>query len=457
MRTLYEIAQACKADTSDIGSDKKINSITIDSRECNNNSIFIAINNNILDNFRFSSSLPSECIVISEEKIPGHKTLIVKNSLQALFDLAAFFREKELKKTLAITGSVGKTTLKELCVSILKSSEKINIKSTDGNKNNLLGLPLTLLKNGIADIGVLELGISEIGEMELLSSMSRPDIAVITAIGKMHSLGLGGNVAEEKLKICSHLKKDGVLIIPSDCAPLEAAIKKSKISRVIRVGTTELSDVKTENIILEANGTTFDIIFGKVRLRKLFVPIVGQHGATEGAMAASASRLLGASEHNIRDGLANYTPCGDRQNICVKDNITVISDCSNAGPESMKAALEAFSIISQKENHLKSKKILILGDMLELGEISKREHQFIGRALSGLNADIIIAYGSYAEFYLSGAREAGISTNELYLFSTQEDNQLFKLLSKIKKDPCLCLIKGSRGMQMERFSEYLLS
>ncbi len=456
MVTLGDIANVCNGKIIGVSADKIIYNTTIDSRECNNNSLFIAINSELLDNtYYLNTAISKGATIISEEKYSAYSTLTVNNSFDALKNIALLYRKKNAGRVLAVTGSVGKTTVKELCVSIIKKSGKLRLNYTEGNKNNTLGMPLTLMKGGKFDITVLEAGISEQGEMQELAKIARPDIALITNIGKMHSEHLGSfeDTACEKLKITSFMPENGTLLIPSDNNFL---IENSpKNIRTLTVGEEKNADFLIENIRFVSGGTLFSVKSKEQVFYDVFTPIIGRHGALDSAFALAAATLLNISENDVRDGLISYTPCGDRQKIIKAGSLTVISDCYNAGPESMSASFDAFSQIYRENGSPLALKVLLLGDMLELGANAEAEHFAIGRLSAKLQPDLIITYGSFASQYAEGALSAGASKKCVKAFNPDENDKILKLLEALKHSNAVILIKGSRKMKLERFTAYL--
>ncbi len=451
--TAEEIARICGGKIIGELGNKEIKNVTVDSRKCDNASLFIARNDKILDNYCYiGDALDNGAAVMSCGEAVKNNSIIVSDSEKAFEKLTSYCRERNGGKVIAVTGSVGKTTVKELCVSILKNSGRLKVNHTEGNKNNLLGLPLTLLKTEKFDVTVLEAGISEPGEMEKHSETAQPDIAVITNIGMMHSGQLGGDVAREKLKITSHMKNGGTFIIPSDSEFLRN--NSPSFLETLTVGESGDSDIEISNISEVKGGTSFDVAFGEERYRKLYVPIYGKQGAINGAFALAATACVGANEEDIRQGLAAYLPCGDRQRVIVRGDMTVVSDCYNAGPESTAAALEAFPQIVSEHSVEGAEKIILLGDMLELSEPEK-EHFKIGEMAAKLNPDLLIAYGDLAEHIAKGAKAGGMPKENIALFGKDRESDMAELLCGVKNKPSVILVKGSRGMRLERFVKLL--
>ncbi len=454
--TVGEIAKVCGGRLECVEENKMVTNISIDSRECNSNSLFIAVNDEVIDNNCYiEAAAANGATVMCEENDIVKKSIIIRDSERAFRKLAEYCRDKNGGRVVAVTGSVGKTTVKELCVSVIKQREGVLINHTEGNKNNLVGLPLTLLKTEKFDVTVLEAGISEQGEMAILSELSKPDIAVITNVGRMHSeqLGSKADIAREKLKITEHMPKNSTLLIPSS-----AEFPKNELPswiEIMTVGEDKSADVQVKNTAPINGGVSFDVSFGGKKYRELYIPMYGRHAAVNGAFALAAASMLGADESEIRQGLAAYAPCGDRQRIIKSGAVTVISDCYNAGPESVGAALDAFEQIARENSSKAARRILLFGDMLELSEPEK-EHFEIGKRIAGVRFDTLIAFGNYAKYYIEGAFSAGFPKNEAYFFSADESEKLSEMLSKLKDSSMVILIKGSRGMKLERFVSGLL-
>ncbi len=453
--TVREIAEVCGGNLNGIPPEKEISNITIDSRSCDSNSLFIALCNNLTDNVCYiSSALEKNAVILSQKEDIINQSITVHDTELAFRTLAKHCREKNAGKVTAITGSVGKTTVKELCVSILNNSGKIKLNHTEGNKNNTLGLPITLLKTENFDMTVLEAGISETGEMETLSEIARPDIAVITNAGKMHSdtLGTPFDIAKEKLKLAAHMNDNGILLVPS-ATEFPKELFPSGVS-VLTVGKDEQCSIRTENVRQAVGGTVFDVAFDGEKLRELYVPIVGHHGAINGTFAAGVCKLLGAADDDIYNGLRNYTPCGDRQRIIKKGSLTVISDCYNAGPESMRSSLDAFEQIFDENGDEHSKKIFILGDMLELAD-SEKEHFNVGKIASELKPDILVACGRLSAYYIDGTVSSGFPVSQTARCCSVGDPSFIKILDRIRNETAVVLIKGSHGVRLEQAVKYL--
>ncbi len=389
-------------------------------------------------------------IITSEMPKSKLPVLLVKDTRRALLDIAAFYRKRERKTVIAVTGSVGKTTTKELCHAVM--SEYTPTLKTQGNKNNTVGLPLTLLSDTAEDIAVIEAGISEIGEMGVLSRAAVPDIAIITGIGHMHAQTLGSreNIAHEKIKILEYANPDCVLIAP-EAEPLLMGKHKQTVSVAIE---SETADFSACNIYYMANGSRFDVKKrNKEYIKEVFVPIIGEHGVMDALFAIAVGELFGLSSQSIKTGLSKYKSAENRQNIMVKSGITVMSDCYNFGPESASAALSAFKILAEKINA--SKTVLMLGSMLELGRESEGMHLSLGKELACMGFDALITLGTLAKNIALGALIRGMEN--VYDYDENERVAAGQKLCELAKKGSAVLIKGSRKMEMEEFTSLIIS
>lgn len=418
-----------------------------------------------------------QCGVLAEVKNKGSELAFVltDNVYNAITKAAIYFRDRYINNVVAVTGSVGKTTVKELIYYVL--SENMFFSKTEGNKNNHLGLPLTLLSSGKAKNIVCELGISKKKEMALLSKISKPCVSVITNVGVAHAEYFGSRetTAQEKLKIISEMPPSGRIIINGD-EPLltenrylSEKEKKGNIEVIKVSSVNEKSDYFVYNTRYKDGGTFFDIKKqGVCYLKELFVPIYGLHGAFDAAFAVACADIFDLSEESIRMGLKKYIPCGDRQRLIEKNGYYILLDCYNASPESFKASLDAYKNI-KKEKGVKTS-CIVAGSMLELGKISEAEHAKLGQIIASSSPDVLITVGREASIICDEAEKNGMSRENVYSFlseydagksvETEENDDIFAInaASVIKKrlpSGALIMIKGSRALKLERIAKYL--
>ena len=449
-RTASELAKICNGRLINCDESIKISIFVNNDKDVVNNCVYVAINgerHNGIDIAEKAVKGGASLILCDEMPKIDLPTLLVGDIYMALADISAYYRKKELASVVAVTGSVGKTTTKELLSSLILQKHKVL--KTEGNKNNLLGMPLTVLSNTESEIAVLEAGISEIGEMEILSKIASPNVAVITGIGLMHAETLGSRkkIAEEKLKILTHAQSDAVLIIPENEPLLAFSGAKNTVTVAIESDT---ADYSAYNIRFDESGTHFDLKKrGKLYLNGLFVPIIGNHGVYDATLSIAAAELYGIDEKGIRSGLAEYKAAENRQNIIIKNGVIIMADCYNFGPESARASLEAFDMLAKKRGV--QKRVLCLGSMLELGMISESEHIALGKAVAGYGFDALITVGELAKNIALGAHIGGMPLEKMYIYSENEREEAGKTLSMLATKGTAVLIKGSRKMKMEEF------
>ncbi|MBR5218308.1 MAG: UDP-N-acetylmuramoyl-tripeptide--D-alanyl-D-alanine ligase [Clostridia bacterium] len=416
--------------------------ISTDSRKVNENCLFIGIKGENFDGSLYGEkalSAGAAAALISCEITPpeGKAVIVADDTRAALLTLAGYVRDKFDIKLVGITGSVGKTTTKEMIYKVMSSG--FNTHKTEGNFNNDIGLPLTLLKlSEQHSAAVIEMGMSAAGEISVLTRAAKPTAAVITNIGMSHieHLKTRENILKAKLEILEGLAQDGVLIINGDDEYL------SKVSgtgfRTVRYGFGENCDIKGE---ITSENTM--LCMGE----KITIPIEGKHNMYNALAAIAVGREYGISIHDAAQSIADFETDARRQNIVKVGDITVICDYYNANPQSMAAALE---LLCGGEAE---RRIAVLGDMLELGDFSKGCHAQIGEKAAQTGVDMVFAYGEMAEELVNAAKKAGI----LFAKAYADKKELAKELTATLKKGDKVLIKGSRGMKMEEVYEVILS
>lgn len=434
-----KLSEICKLFGAELGSeDVTVTGVSTDSRSVSENEIFLPIVGERFDAHDFIPSIKKcaaalverECADAPFLKIP------VKSTIEALGILGREnFRKAGVPLTVSLTGSVGKTTTKEMCALVL--SKKYKTRKTEGNLNNHIGLPQTLLSlDESVEAFVCEMGMNHFGELSYLAGLFKSDIAMITNIGNAHIENLGSRegILKAKLEILEGLKKDGTLIINGD-EPLFNTLDIPQ--RIFRVGLSDTCDVFARNIETSAQGVNFECVtpIGSVSVT---LPVPGKHNVVNSLFAMALAVLNDIPLEQGADALGEYIPSGMRQKIYEKSGCTVIADCYNAGVESMKASLEA--MCDMRGERLT---VAVLADMLELGEMSEKFHREVGKRASELKIDVLIAFGDNARFIVEEAE--GV---EKYHFSDRSefDN---KIAEYIPKKPII-LFKASRGMALEK-------
>lgn len=447
--TLGKIAEFCDGEIPNEYRDVLINGICKDNRIVNQGDLFIAIEGASFDGHDFVKSAAqagaSAALVSKAVDGAGIPCVLVENTVDALQKIATGYREMfENLKVVGITGSVGKTTTKEMCAGVL--SAKMYTHKTMGNLNNDIGLPFTVMGlNYSHEAAVLEMGANHFGEISRLTHIGKPDVAVITAIGECHLEFFKSKegVRRAKLEILEGLKPGGTLVLNGDDELLWQLRDTLDVDTVYCGVENKDCDIcgqiisqDTENIsfaVREADGVSFQIHCG------------GVHNLKNALLAAAVGKKLGCSWEEIRKGLESFVNTGQRQRIIKLGDITVISDCYNASPDSMRAAL---GVLSQAQ--CSGRRIAVLGDMLELGEHSKKAHTQVGEEACAC-ADMIFAAGSWSENIISGAVGAGFPAEKALHFPNVA--QLSEKLKSILEPGDVLLVKGSRGMKMEQVIE----
>ncbi len=433
------------------------NGVSIDTRTIEKGEAFVAIKGKNFDGRNFLKAALEKGaagLVLDEEEAEVYlkefekstAIVTVEDTAQALGDLAAFTRKQRPVPLLAITGTAGKTTTKEMAARIL--SESRSVLKTEGNKNNLLGLPLTLLRLKEEDeAAVVELGISEPFEMDRLVEIAQPDAALITNIGLGHieKLGTVERTASEKGRVFKGLKEGGLRVLNLDDEWAvrksdEAGIEAGDMEDVISFSLYEEADVRvteTESRGVEGTRIIMEILGEKIEI-ELSVP--GSVGVKNAAAAAAGALALGASAEDIKVGLTNVTTPPGRLEVVRVGGLMILDDTYNANPESVKAALEILSCAY-------APRVAVFGDMLELGEHSNEEHEEAGRLAAESGVDRLFATGLWADKVISGAIKAGMNEENAVALSNKE--AIIERLNNELSGSESVLVKGSRGAAME--------
>ena len=430
----------------------QIKGISIDSRSIKKGDLFIAIKGDNFDGHDFiKDAIKSGAsgIILSSLHSPL-KTLssafIIKanNTLKTLQNLAKYYRLKFDIPIIGITGSNGKTTVKDMTESIL--SQKLRITGTIGNYNNQVGVPLTAFRlSKDSEAGIFEVGISSYAEMENLGEIVCPDIAVITNINIAHMqyFKTVKNLVNAKAKLLDFVAKEGTVILNADDKYF-SFLKASTKCKVISFGIKNKADIMARDISLLHDGTEF-LLNGSV---KITLPTLGIHNVYNALAAASVSLQFSKDLNLVRDGLRNFKSPEMRMQIIKTKNLVIINDAYNANPASTRAALEILRNINAK-----GRKVFIFGNMFELGTCRVSEHKKIGKLVLESQTDIFITIGKLAKLSAVAAEESGLNRNKIFSFeNTEEVGE--KLLSILQSNDTL-LLKGSRAMRLENILEIL--
>jgi len=416
----------------------KCNSVSIDTRKIEPNSLFVAIKGDRFDANTFAKEAldkgASYVIIDNEAYYIDQRTILVEDSLVSLQELAKFHREYLKLPIIALTGSNGKTTTKELISVVL--SKKYKVKATVGNLNNHIGVPLTLLSfNSETEIGIVEMGANHKKEIEFLCELAKPDYGYITNFGKAHLEGFGGveGVIEAKSEMYQYLFKNEKLAFINLEDPIQ--VEKSKVLKSFSFGINkENADVN----ITEVKANPFVVI--RYSGFTISSHLIGLYNANNINAALTIGKYFGVADLAIKEALESYIPENNRSQLLTKGTNQIILDAYNANPSSMTVAIENFL---QLEN---PNKIMILGDMFELGEESQQEHQAIVTLLS--NVENVKCYFVGKAFY-----DDRIDRNNFWFYETFESFSDY--LKETKIENSTVLIKGSRGMALERTLDFL--
>ena len=366
------------------------------------------------------------------ENIPA---IYVEDTTAALQQLAAGWRKSLPLKCVGITGSVGKTTTKEMIAAVLETAYVTH--KTPENFNNGIGLPVTVLDmDEHCEMAVLEMGMNHFGEISLLTSIARPDIAVITNIGTMHIENLGSRegILKAKLEILEGLKTGG---LPIFCGDDELLASVAEQYGALTYGLNEKNHIRATNVVEQDGETVFDVTTEKQSF-SLRIPVQGRHNVLNALAATAVGLNCGLQPEQISQGLLNFRNAGMRQRIYEKNGIHILEDCYNAGPESMEAALSVLKSSS-------GRKIAALGGMLELGDFAPQAHYKVGQKAAEI-CQMLLVYGANSEEYVRGAVDSGLENARLFT----DHESLAEALSKELRSGDNLLVKGSRGMKMEQ-------
>ena len=417
-----------------------INSFKIDSRCLSSDDIFIAIKGDKFDGNSFVLNVlngNSVGVIFDGDiniDINNYKDKViikVDDSIKALQDMARYKRSLYDIPVVAITGSVGKTSTKDIVASVM--SEKYNVLKTEGNHNNHIGLPLTLLELKDHTAMCIEMGMNHFNEISLLTNILKPTIAVITNVGTAHigNLGSRENILKAKLEILEGLSSDGTIIINNDNDLLNSWYSLDTKYNKVSYGIENKSDFMAYNINSLIDKSTFDIKV-KDQVYDVLVPVPGLHFIYNSLCAISVGNVLGINNNKIIDGIKKFELSKNRMEIIkLKEGIELISDCYNANYDSMKAAIEILG-------KYKTRKIAVLGDMLELGDYSKELHQKIGKLVDINNIDILICVGELSKYIYE--------SSNICKYMCKDNKEAIELLKSIIKSNDIILFKASNSM-----------
>lgn len=427
--------------------DVEISGVAIDSRKIKKGNLFVPFIGEQVDGHRYVEAAINGGAAASlwQRDVPNPPSdlpiIIVEDTLTALQELARNYRNEIDVKVVGITGSNGKTTTKDMTANLL--GPKYKVQKTEGNFNNHIGLPLTIL--GLekdTEIAVLEMGMSSTGEIEFLTRLARPHVVVITNIGEAHLQDLGSRerIADAKLEIIKGLEGQGLIIFHGD-EPLlrERMLNYEGEARRQTFGRLENNTLYPTFINQTDDGSTFQINETKSEFK---LPVLGTHNIMNALAAMLVARDFGVSYEEMKKGFETLKVTNMRMELVEGSNgEKIINDAYNASPTSMKAAIELVTSLSGYKN-----KILVLGDMLELGPEEEAFHYSVGKEIDSSEITYVFTYGKLGNFIAKGASEV-FPKGKVFAFLDKEI--LLEKLKKYTNNETLILVKGSRGMKLE--------
>ena len=422
--------------------------VTTDSREVCPGCIFVAFPGEKFDGHNFAAKALENgalCVVLNHpvEGVPKEKSVICPDSYHAMMVLGANYRSQFHPKVVGVTGSVGKTTTKQMTYAALSGfGETIK---TEGNQNNELGMPRTLMRlESSTEYAVIEMGMSHAGEIDRLARAARPDVGIITCIGVSHigNLGSQENICKAKLEICAGLPEGAPLVLNGDDPFLRKAVLPDHVRPVWFSLGDENADVCALSIQQDEKGMSFVLEDHEEGTFLVKIPAMGRHNVANALAAYCAATRLGLNARRVIAGLADFEQTGMRQKVVHVRGVDVIEDCYNANPDSMKAALAMFREYPCK------RRFALLGDMLELGDISRAAHEEVGRQAVENKVDYLVTYGEQAKRIAVVAAAKGLPTLHADTYAQAAET----LLNKMQPGDAL-LVKASRGMALEKVLE----
>lgn len=419
----------------------KYDSICTDTRKITSGCLFIAIKGDNFDGHNFAKKAVengASAVLCEKDCGLGDFQIVVESTRTALLDLAGYYRSKFDIPVVGITGSVGKTTTKEMTHAVM--SAKFNTLKNEGNLNNEIGVPLTLFRlEKCHEAAVIEMGMSGFGEISRMTEAVKPDVAIISNIGVSHieKLGSREGILKAKLEILHGMKDNAPIILNGDDDMLVNA--ETGTHPVIYYGIKNVNSLfKAFDITSKESETDMSVGFADGSDR-VSLPFPGRHNVYNALAAVAVGSQFGIGVHEALEALKGYVPAGMRQRINIKNGITFIEDCYNASPDSQAAALAVLAGFNAERT------VAVIGDMLELGSVSEQAHYGVGvkAAENGINA--VFTYGERSLETARGAKEGGVEIVKSY----SDKSELAKELSLYLKEGDAVLFKASRGMKLE--------
>ena len=434
--TVSEIVKAVEGELLCGNPQMLIDKVTTDSRE-KNGGLFVALKGENHDAHNYIPQFfenGGSAVISHKKDVKGDCVILVKDTGDALLKLGGYYRSKFDIPVVGVTGSVGKTGTKDMVFGVM--NEKFNTLKTPDNKNNEIGMPLTLLQlEKEHKAAVIEMGMSHFGEISRMVVQAKPQLGIITNIGTAHigNLGSREGILKAKLELTDGIDKDGLLVLNGDDDMLWSMRGRLGIKTVYFGIDNKDADITAHNIIETADSTSFETEEGQFT-----IPFVGRYMILNALAAIAAGRYFGIEPQLIVAGVNGYEPSKMRQEMEKISGVTIIADCYNASVASMEASLKVMTTVAT------GRKIAVLGDMLEMGEFSEECHRDVGKLVAENKADLLVCVGENAKFTIEEATKLGVESKWF------ESNTLAAdYINSIVKEGDTLLFKASRGMKFE--------
>ncbi len=421
-----------------------------DSRAVEDNMLYVAIKGERFDGNDYAvASLEGGamgCLVSREIEGEGN-IILVEDTVKALGQLASYYRQKFSIPFIGVTGSVGKTTTKDMIACVLAAKYKTH--STLKNHNNHIGLPFTLFElNNSDEISVIEMGMSGFGEIDYLASLVKPQTAVLTNIGLSHIENLGSreNILKAKCEMLNHLDKNGFVLLCGDDDMLLSLDGELEFEHKYYGIENQNCDIVAKNIIQDKFSTKFEICCDG-KSYEAEIPVLGEHNVKNALCAFGVGIHYNIEPETVIKALRSFVPGPMRQNIIPSEGMTIINDCYNSSPSSVEAGLKTLRQVGGK------RKIAVLGDMLEMGDLSRELHLLCGKYVVESKTDFLVCVGDKSRFIAEGAIKEGFDKENTRFFETNKEVNDF-LDTFLKKDDVV-LVKASRGMKLEEIVNHI--
>ena len=444
--TLRDAAQWCGGTVEEKYEDVAFDGAGNDTRSLQPGQLFIALQG-VRDGHDYipAAIAKGAAAVLCSRKVGDYPAILVKDPRTALGDIAREALKRIGAKVVAVTGSVGKSTTKEMIAAVLSGTFRVS--KTPANHNNDIGMPMAILDMPEdTEVAVLEMGMNHFREIAYLSCIAHPDVAVIINVGTAHIefLGTQQGIRQAKLEILEGMTPQGMLLLNGDDTMLRCLDVTPK-QRITYFGASEGCDVRALDVSQKGGVLRFTVEAGRLTF-PVEMKLEGEHYVADALAAVTVGLKLGVHPDQIRRQLDAFQNMSGRQEIFEAKGCTIINDCYNAGPESMAAALNVLG--NRPGRH-----IAVLGDMLELGDCAQAEHYKIGR-IAAEKADMVFAYGPHAGRVLDGTITGGMPENMGRAFEDREE--LVTALRRAVKPGDVILFKGSHGMHLEKVLEAFL-